>query len=280
MGASMAVVQCPRSAVSYTGFALSLLNQVIEFVKVIGSAVGGANTTTLYNVTGIGGFAVDDDGLITGEDETDDGGEQAHEQECFTALGMIGRPLPPEGDLFTEALTVRTGDGLVPFAFRDLRLNRAINPSGAAVTPAEGQLLFVGYGGAFLSHAMTAEASGSKRANVSTLYVPYNFDSNGVPQNAHAITIDPTTGNSSISIVHGDGVFLTLTEDAGGGAPGIVWSTDESTFGRMSAGEFVVNAAKITLKGNCYLGAQAEVGLPLLAGPASPPSPSVFVSPV
>ena len=128
---------------------MSLLNQVLEFCKVISSAVGGTNTTTLYNLTGIGGFALDADGQVTGDDESDDGGEQAHEQECFQALGVIGRPLPPEGDLFTEALTARTGDGLVPFAFRDLRLHRAVNPSGSPTTPSEGQLMFVGYGGAF-----------------------------------------------------------------------------------------------------------------------------------
>jgi hypothetical protein len=242
--------------------------------------VGGTNTTTLYNLTGIGGFSLDADGEIDGEDESDDGGEQAHEQECFSALGIIGRPLPPDGDLFAEALAARTEDGLVPIAFRDLRLHRAVNASGQPTTPAEGQLMFVGYGGAFLSHAMTGAAVGSKRGNVTTLYVPYEFNSVGVPQKAHAISIDPTDGNSSISIAHGDGVFLTLSEDAGAGSPGIAWAIDGTTFGRMSAGEYVVQAAKITLKGNVYLGAQAEAGLPLLPGAASPASPSVFVSPV
>lgn len=252
---------------------MSFLNQVVEFAKVLGSAVGGPNAATLFNVTGIGGFALDADGQVTGADDADDGGEQAHEQETFQALGVIGRPLPPEGDLFAEALTLRTADGLVPFAFRDLRLHRALNPGGGTTTPREGQLMFAGYGGAFLSHALTPA-----KTNVTTLYVPYAFVG-GVPTKAHAISIDPSAGNSSVSIVHGDGVFFTLTEDAGAGAPGIAWAVDASTFGRISAGEFVVNAAKIMMKGNVYLGAAAELGAPLLPGPTSPPGPSVFISP-
>jgi hypothetical protein len=139
--------------------------------------------------------------------------------------------------------------------------------------------MFVGYGGAFLSHAMTAENTGSKKGNVSTLYVPHDFDGSGVPQKAHAISIDPTPGNSSITLVHASGLVLTLTEDAGAG-PGIVASVDASTFLRMSAGELTLQAAKVMLKGAVYLGAQAEAGLPLLPGVASPPGPSVFVSPV
>ncbi len=258
---------------------MSFLNNVVEFCKVISSEVVGANAATLYNLTGIAGFALDDDGQVSGEDETDAGGEQAHEQAGYQALGIIGRPLPPEGDVFAEALSVRTEDGLLPFAFRDLRLHRAINPGGARNTPREGQLLFAGYGGAFLSHAMTAEATGSKRGNVSTWYVPYEFGSDGVPTKAHAISIDPSDGNQSISIVHGDGVFLTLTADAGTGAPGIVWAVDAQTFGRIAPGEFTVNAAKITLKGNTYMGRAAEAGVAMLGGPITPPSPSVFVSP-
>lgn len=258
---------------------MSFVNHVIEFAKVISSSLGGPSAATLFNLTGIGGFAVDADGQVTGEDVSDEGGEQAHEQEAYQALGIVGRPLPPDGDAFLESLALRTADGLVPFAFRDLRLHRALNPGGGSTTPREGQLLFAGYGGAFLSHAMTAGNVGAKKGNVTTLYVPYAFDSEGVPQKAHAISIDPTDGNSSITLVHGDGVFLSLTEDAGSGGPGITWAVGNQTFGRISAGEVLVQAAKIYLKGNCYLGAQAEAGLPLLGGPVSPPGPSIFISP-
>lgn len=258
---------------------MSFLNHVVEFVKVVSSGLSGPSSAVHMNVTGSGGFELDADGQVTGTDSSDEGGEQAHEQEAYQALGIIGRPLPPEGDAFAEALTLRTGDGLIPFAFRDLRLHRAINPSGAGTTPREGQLMFAGYGGAFLSHAMTEGNVGSKRGNISTWYVPHAFDGAGVPQKAHAISIDPTPGKSSITLAHASGIFLALTEDTGNG-PGIVASVDGQTFFRMSAGEVTVQAAKILLKGNCYLGRAAEAGTQLLGGPISPPSPSVFVSPL
>lgn len=243
---------------------MSFLNQVLEFCKVIASSVGGTNTTTLYDVAGIGGF----------DDESDAAGEQAHEQECFTGLGLVGRPLPPDGALFCEAACARTEDGLVPLSFRDLRLHRALNASGAAVTPAAGQLMFVGYGGAFLSHALTAENTGSKKGNVSTWYCPYSFSGDGTPSKAMAIALDPSEPKPNLTIVHGSGAIITLTDD------GITLAIDGSTFMTLRPGEFSVTAAKIMLKGNCYLGAQAEAGLPLLPGVASPPGPSVFVSPV
>jgi len=243
---------------------VSFLNHVVEFVTVIASSVGSKNGAVLYDVAGISGF-----------DDSEEGGEQAHQQEAYQALGIIGRPLPPDDDGSLEALAMRTEDGLAPFAFRDLRLHQAL-AGGAA--PREGQVMFAGYGGAFLSHSMTAGPTGSKRGNVSTWYVPHAFSGDG-PTKAHAIIVDPTSGNSSITLVHGDGVFLTLTEDTGSG-PGLVASVGGSTFLRMSAGEFSVNAEKILLRGNVYVGRAAEAGVQLLGGPVSPPCPSLFVSAV
>lgn len=257
---------------------MSALDAVAVFCKVVGSALVGASSEPTFNVKAIGGFGADDsDG--TGGDDSDGAGEQATGQVGYGALGIIGRPLPPEGALYAEAVALRVDGGLAPYGWRDMRLHRAINPGGSGGTPAEGQLAFAGYGGALLSHAMTDDPVGSRRANLATWYVPYDFDGDGVPQKAHTISIDPRPGSSSISLAHADGVFVSLTEDSGAG-PGVVIAIDGSTFLRMSAGEFTVNAAKITLKGNCYVGAQAEAGLPLLAGPASPPCPSLFVSPV
>jgi len=258
---------------------VSFLNHLVEFCKVISSGISAQSSAVHMNVTGIGGFAVDADGQIIDTDDTDEGGEQAHEQEAFGALGIIGRPLPPDADAYLEAVTLRTQDGLLPFAYRDLRINRALNPGGGGVTPREGQLLFAGYGGAFLSHALTAGNVGSRRGNISTWYVPHDFDGSGVPQKAHAISIDPTPGNSSISIAHASGLFVTLTEDAGSG-PGIVASVDGATFLRMAPGELTLQAERVLLKGNVYLGRLAEAGVQLLGGPLTPTSGSVFVSPV
>lgn len=245
---------------------MSFLNHVVEFCKVIASSVAGPGGATLYNVAGIAGF------------ETEDG-EQASAQDVYQALGVIGRPLPPDGDAGAEALSVRTEDGLLPFAFRDLRLHRALNPSGPATTPREGQTMLAGYGGAFLSHSMTPGNTGSKPGNVTTLYVPYDFGADGVARKAHAIIINPSDDANAISIVHGDGVFLTLSADTGAG-PGLVASVGSSTFLRLTDGELTLQATKVMLKGNVYIGRQAEAGVQLLGGPVSPPCPSLFVSPV
>ena len=248
---------------------MTALDAVAAFVKVVGSALVGREP--VFNVKAIGGF-----GGFDGDD-TDAQGEQSTAQFGYSALGIIGRPLPPEGALFAEAAALRIDGGLAPVGWRDMRLHRALEPD-------EGQLAFAGYGGAVLSHAMTEDAIGSRRANVATWYVPFDFNGAGVPQKAHTISVDPTPGSSSISLVHADGVFVSLTEDTGAG-PGVVVAVDGQTFLRMSAGEVTIAANRITLKGNCYLGAQAETGLPALHGTIPPtpvpvPSPSVFLSAV
>ncbi len=264
---------------------MSFVDNVIAFTKVIATSITTPNSEVVYNVSGISGFRTDASGAVLplAGDDADESGEVADGQVAYQSLGILARPVPPDADdpdLFAEALTLRTADGLLPFAYRDLRFAKQVNPGGTGTTPAEGQIMFAGYGGAFLSHALTADPVGSQKANITTWYCPYDFV-DGVPQKAHTISIDPTPGNSSISLVHADGVFFTLTEDAdGSGNPGITWAVDDDTFGSMIPGEVTINAAKIMMKGNVYLGAQAETGLPLLAGPASPPCPSLFVSTV
>lgn len=246
---------------------MSALDAVASFVKLVASAL--VDGEPVYSVTAIGGFTLGTDGTATDTDDSDDGGEQSAEQVGYAALGIIGRPLPPDGDLFAEALAIRVDGGLSPVGWRDMRLHRAINPGGGSTTPAEGQIMLVGYGGSFLSFAVN-EAG----ASIATLYVPFEFDGDGVPTKAHAIAIDPSSGNSSITLIHADGARVALTEN------GISWAIDAETFGAMRAGEFTVNAARIMLKGNVYVGAAAELGIPLLAGASSPPCPSLFVSQV
>lgn len=251
---------------------MSFLDQVIEFVKVIRSEVRGENAAVLYDIVGIGGFSSD----LTSADLTDDGSEQAPQQPAYQALGILSAPLPPsDQQLFLEAMAVRTSDGLEPFAYKDLRLNRAANPTGAAAAPAPGQTMLVGYGGGVISHQMTPDNVGDQKGSITHLYVPYAY-SNGVPTKSHAIIIDPTDGNSSIQLIHGDGVRFLLQEETGAG-PGILATIDNATFLRMAAGELTVQADKILLKGNVYLGRAAEIGVPIALGTLSPAG-SVFAS--
>lgn len=250
---------------------MGLLDQVIEFAKVLGSAVAGRNAAVTYNLTGIGDFLEDVSGNVTGDDAGDESGERADEQPGYQALGVVARPLDPEGQLYAESVAARTSDGMEPFAWRDLRINRALNPTGAGTAPKKGQVMFAGYAGAFLSHELAAADSGDQKPNVTTLYVPYSF-TDGVPAKAHVVVIDPTIG---IQIINGEGAFLSLANDVGNGEPGIVWGMSASSFGRISESEALVHAPKIMLKGNVYLGASAETGVPV--SPSSV-SASVYLS--
>lgn len=103
-----------------------------------------------------------------------------------------------------------------------------------------------------------------------TCYVP-EFDGGGSVTGAYVITVDPT--QRTIQLIHPEGFSVMLTKD------GIVQRADGSTYAELKKGSFTVNAGKIMLRGACYFGASAEAGVPLLPGLASPPSPSVFVSP-
>lgn len=249
---------------------MSAVDQLFAYVRVLSSVLLGTGREPAFNLSAIGDFEPD-------ADADPNQGEKATEQLAHSPLGFVGRPLDPDADGFAEAIALRIDGGLQPLGWRDLRINRLLNPDDDGATPAKGQLAFAGYGGGFLSHSMTAANSGTRKANISVLYVPHDFDGNDVPQKAHAIIVDPTTGNSNLTLVHSSGCRITLAEDTGSG-PGILLSVDGQTFLRLVDGELSVSAAKILLKGNCYLGASAETGLPLLAGAASPPSASVFVS--
>ena len=242
---------------------MSTLDMVLQFGAVVKSSVKALTLDMVDQVLGIGGLEADD---------TD--GEQANEQVRYSgALGMIWRALPPDTvkgkTRFADVLVAKLADGLLPIGWRDERINRAF-PNG----PKEGTVAVAGYGGGFHSLDLTDSNSGSQKANIHVIYCPYEFDANGTPAKAHAIVIDPSSGNESITITHGDGFQLSLTKE------GFNANIDSSTFLQMKAGALTLNAAKIMLKGNVYIGSQAELGIPMLAGPASPPCPSLFVSPV
>lgn len=237
---------------------------VFSWAKVVSSSVASATKATLYNLAGIGSDDPEDD-------DADELGEIATEQEVLTSLGIIARPRAPKkgsDDVtrFAEALGIRTTDGVVPIGMRDRRLHERFP------APKEGTIALVGYGGAFLSFDDTATDSGDEKATLATLYVPYEY-SNGVAGKAMLLSFDPIA--EALSVVHGDGFALSMSP-----AEGILLrGGDAATFAQLKPGLALIHAEKIMLKGNVYLGAKAELGAPLLAGAASPPSPSVFVAP-
>ena len=225
---------------------MEVFDRVLQFATVVKSSIKTATLDVIDSVLGLGGL----------EDDDSDG-EQAPEQVRYSgALGMVWRVLPPDKlrgkSRFVETLAAKIADGLLPIAWRDERINRAF-PAG----PKEGTIAMAGYGGGFHSLDLTSSNSGSQKANIHVIYCPYQFDGNGVPAKAHAIVIDPSSGNESITITHGAGYQLSLTKD------GFNVNIDSGTFLAMAPGKFTLNAASIILQGNCAIGNSAATAVPI-----------------
>lgn len=216
------------------------LDYLLQFAKVIASSVADVTKATQVQVSGL------EDPLGTGDDEL------VEDQPVYSGIGPAWRPLKPSTiqgrQYFTEVICTKTGDGLVPIAWRDLRINRAF-PSGLA----EGQTAFAGYGKGFYSLTLTSANSGSEKANVHVLYCPYQFDASGVPAKAHSIVLDPTTGNESISMTHADGGQFVLLKNKEA-----MLVADSSTWMHIKPGTFEVQASQISLVGTLYVGSPTD----------------------
>jgi hypothetical protein len=224
-------------------------------IRALGSAVDGP-----HNAVIMGGRSP-----VPGYDETAETAD-AQNSPAYGAPGLVWRPRPPTShdgeELAAEAVGARLGEGLFPLAWRDLRLNRRYP------APKPGTFALVGYGGGFVA---LDDVPNEEHGTLTTLYCPYEFDGAGVPAKAHAIVLDPA--QKALSLIHGDGFAVVLSED------GITMRGDGSTFLSLKAGELTVVASKINLRGNVALGADTTVAVPLLPGAASQPTPSVFFSP-
>jgi hypothetical protein len=243
---------------------VNLIDRLIQFSRVLGSTVSPRTYAVKVDLSGVGS--------LDEEDEIE-AGELGEQSEVWGALGFVSRPMSPEvvdgQELSAEVVSLRTGDGLVPITWRDLRLN-SFFPNGVP----EGRVGLVGYKGAL----HTIDVNASKTANIQTLYVPYDFDGAGEPQKAMVITLDtsnPGSEHITMSIGGGsEGYQITLNETDGLQ----IRTPNSSTFFNMREDEINLTATKILLKGNVYVGRQAETGVPLVAGPLSPPCPSLYVS--
>lgn len=249
---------------------------VVRFTTAESSSLHEQTGTVQYSITGILGFEG-----VAGSDATvayDDGtkAEGTNDAEIYTSPGIIGRPLPPRtvnGEaLHMDVICIQTVEGLVPIAYRDVRLAMA-----GDAAPGEGVLAFVGYGGGF--HSMTPVEDGDDPAGGGTIHViycPFDFDSQGVAQKAHSIILDPTLGNESIMIVHANGLAITMSDDDKK-AILLKNAAGDATF-RLDDDGITMTAVAIVLSGGVIVG-DPLTAVPLLPGVASPPSTVFFVSP-
>lgn len=235
-----------------TGGSQTVSDYVIQFGKVAGSTVLTDSTgIALWNVTGIAGM--DDEIDSTDPNYADDEGERTDNADVFGSLGVIGRPLPATKfkgrDEHAEVACLRTADGLVPLSTRDIRIR--MQGDG----PNEGTVAFAGYGGSFhsISPLVTRNASQeitSIDGATHVIYCPYDFDSDGVAQKAHSITIDPTSGNESISIVHSEGQAILMQDD--GSIQ--MQSPNGQTYIKLEDGKITMQSDQIALMANVAIG--------------------------
>lgn len=161
--------------------------------RLIKASVQGAKKAVLANLAGIG------DGL----DETD--GETVAQQPLYGQIGFYVRPDPPSSAGYAEIIGLKRQDGCAIVSGRDLRLNSKVNPS-------EGECGVVQYGGGFIALAHNDDGSGSAITGTTTvIYAPKVVS--GSVEKAHAISLDTSTSNLSVSIVHANGMAVLLTQE-------------------------------------------------------------------
>lgn len=245
-------------------------DELFTFTKVMGSSLksdtAGTMSSILYSVSGDASVEFSEDGPVVVLD--DDKAEADDSAEFFSGLGLLARPLPPEvknGQKYhAEALCIRHGDRLVPFGYRDTR----IKMNGAA--PNAGTIALAGYGGGFLSLEPVI-SNNEVQSTRSVLYLPYSFVA-GSPQKAHAIIMDTASGNESVSVIHGDGMAITMFEGK------IVAKNKAGTASWQLSDTGTTITGQTNLAGPVVIG-NPSTAVPLLAGPASPPSSTLFLSP-
>lgn len=245
---------------------------VVQFSDAVNSAISSRTGMVQLSVTGIAGFNYATGVIPLSDDQAAEATEDAPQ---FSAPGIVGRPLPPRNergvDLRMNTMCLRTADGLVPFAYRDLRWKM---PGGG---PAAGMLAFIGYGGGFFSQS--AVAAGNDPAGggtIQVIYCPYDRNAQGVPQKAHAIILDPTAGNESLQVMHSNGLAITMSNQ-GKKALLMKNASGNATF-RLDDDGVTITAERIVLSGGVIVGEPASA-VPLLPGAASPGSSKLWVSP-
>lgn len=236
------------------------VDYVVQFGVVKGSSLleeadTGDKTGVVYSVEGMG--------------EVGERGETDSAAEVFSSFGIVGRPLPPSTSggrtKQHEVICLKTADGLVPISARDLRLK--MGGDG----PGEGTVAFVGYGGGF--HSMSPVGGDPDNGTIHVIYCPYDFDSSGVAQKAHAVVLDPTSGNESVSVIHSGGQCLLLQDD------GTIrmQSPDGQSYVQVEDGKVSISADQVVLNGTVYIGNPTSA-VALLGGSASQPCARLWLN--
>lgn len=251
---------------------------VVQFCDAVSSSLSPRTGAVQLSLTGIAGLDYETGTIPLASDTKS---QVMSNAEQFSAPGIIGRPLPPENlqgiDYRMNMICVVTADGLVPYAYRDLRWRMGGNGPGPGV------LAFVGYGGGFHSlvpvpklNPRTQKVEAARGGTIHIIYCPYDYDADGVAQKAHTIIMDPTDGNESIVIAHANGLAITMSDE--GKKPLLLKNASGNATLRLDDDGVTITASQITLAGTVTIGDPATAAA-LLAGPSVVPSLSLRYSP-
>lgn len=136
---------------------------------------------------------------------TDDKGNDAGgstEQDFYGIAGHYCRPMPPDLVGHCEVVSMRLEDDDTVIASRDLRMNKRVQPN-------EGDVGIVHYGGGFATLRWDVDNRGTLVA-VSSPRLDSQLDQ---IESAHALIMDPSSGNSSIMLLHALGSGLIANKN-------------------------------------------------------------------
>jgi hypothetical protein len=245
---------------------------IFQHTKVLSSSIAtdpatGRNEGILLNISGVGGVDFESSTpTLIGDDDQGEGDDQA---EAFGQLGFLARPLPPSGEHHAEALSLRSGDGFTPVAYRDTRLRMQGNG------PNVGCIAFTGYGGGFFSQSPNLDSNGDPISTIQVLYCPYDYNSAGIAQKAHTIILDPSSGNESVSVIHSSGMAITMIDGQLVLKNRYVSPSETPGVDPVS---LVIGDNGIEITGNVTIGGSLVLGNPSTAVPLAA-SPSVLACP-
>lgn len=228
----------------------SAIDFIGGFFRVLSTRVSDKTRSILLELAGISDPNNPDD---------DRSGEVAPDQLAYGALGLLYNPLdkgtmpdertPAQADAFG----IRTADGVIPIVWFDPRIDAAF-PNG----PAKGTIALAGYAGGFHSIDLTDDGE----SNIHVIYAPLNGITPADGAAAHAIILDTTNNNQSISILHAFGHAILFTDDG--------YIVLRSRNGSVSV---KLGNDGITLFGNTVIAGGATIGSPTGALPAAKAGP-------
>jgi len=230
-----------------------MFSRLVTIGKIAGSSLAEGTRALLLDLVGVGGLEND---IAT---VSDSASERSAGQRNWGPLGYIARPFDPTDDGAADHASLIQGDGLLPFAFHDERIDAKFPQ------PKKGSFSLVHYGGGFIS--LEPSTPGDKDSPTDIIaYIPVD------DSKAHVVHF--SGGQNSLQLVHADGYFFTMSSE------GIAMTLDGSSFLRASPGQLFAQFAQIALQGNVSLGANVATAIPLLPAMSTQPTPSVFFSPV